>query len=102
MSDSLNLQVLFETIQLLSVGNSGHSVTPTVLVFLSVKGKQKGVELDVGVSLNIIPLATPMSGLTCPLPIKLVQRRNTSCLKASFNSAKKNLFRPTYPNLFGS
>ena len=55
----------FESIQLLSVGDSGHAVTPMVLVLPSVRGEWKRVELNANVSLSAsFPLAAAMSGST--------------------------------------
>ena len=50
--DSLTFQALFESIQLSSVGNCGHSVMLTVSVLPSVKGEWTRVQLDADVSLS--------------------------------------------------
>ena len=104
MCDSLTFQVLFESIQLLTIGDSGHSVMPTVLVLLSArKGKWKGLELDADVSLSVslgyryiwfnLPIASsskPLAKHPCHSSVLDVLPANaTSCLESQNYFPKK-------------
>ena len=117
MPDSLIFQALFESIQRLSVGDSGHSVTLTVSVSLSGKGEWKGVEINADVSLSAsfvccyvwfnLPIAIS-SELVAKHPsafdVLLVNAARPDELpgKPKLFLSKNFLFQPTDPSFIGS
>ena len=99
----LTFQALFEPIQLSSVGDCGHSVMPTVLVLLSVKGRCKGVELDTDISLSV-SFGCQYSWFNLPTAISFELVVKHPCCPSTFDVLPVNTVRqvelPGKPKLF--
>ena len=112
-----DFQALFDSIKLLSVDDSGHTVMPKVSASLSWKGEWKGAELNTDISWSVsfgwryIWFKLPMAGSLEPVAKHLSQssafdgllanvaRHNELCGKPNY-FFQKNSFRLTNPNFF--